>query len=1213
MSDHFGNISIAPSPSVKPVPRPEKQHTRRRQEKKKSPEKKRISKKSHSHAPARKNRALLYLFVLLILLPCLYCLGGFWLVPLYMGKALPARFAERTGMHLSIQGIEFNPFSFRLSLQGLTLRPSQATSGAPDIMTAAKIVADLAPLSLLRNDLVSNSLNIEGLELTIIRTQDNHYNIEDFFRVKTATPTSDIMSFSELPFLFSLNNISIRKSKATFQDTPTAATHILEQIELDLPSLSNFPFQADDYIRPRFSAVMNGSKIELTGQAALPSGAGKSNLETKLTCNIQALELPLYFKYVPTSLPMVLSQGKADGKLQLSFTRGTKDERAKISIHFAGQIADMEIADRNKPLTAVIPQTSLEGSYSPISRDLHINKLLFQKPHITSRSALDFSTFSLAFPKKTSTAKDATKEKLSPAVDINLLRIEDGSLDIFADENQKKPQATWNALQLSINDFSSDLTTETPAKNTGSFNVRGEKPETGTAFSWQGRFNEQLSPEGQFSLDNLAAKTFFTLLGISGETVQSGTANLQGRLALKARNSQDATPTADISETEITLQGLKLLADKEPWLDAPTIKLSGFSRKNSRIDLGNLRLENGSVNLHTEKFPEIFKEMTTKEGRLSLNALDFNGKIIITSKTQKPVNLTEVLLQAKSLKDANKSNESLILSAKINDTGRVKAKGSAQLTPFNLSLNAGFSGVEAKMLFPWFSSLPLLTEAQATIGGKGILNLPEGSFSGELRLDNAVFNQNGKPLLSWKSCDLQDLNYTRSPFHLGIVLMDIDHPVMGWQRASKEKHPAAQFGAAIRELLPTADTPSPQGKKSIEISQLDIQEIKLKNGEINYTDTRLSPPWPAAIRNLNGQITALHSHAAKENSSFSLSGTINESPFSLLGTADFFSKIQSGQATFKASDFPLAAFTPYLPANLGIDASKGVVAVNNASSWKDSQVSGKIQLLFNSVETTSPEAEAALPLALLKNEEGRIALNVNPAHNLAEESVPVVLDTLTTLQRQVLKAKVSPLLLATGDFTDLVGNEYADFQPGGFILTENGKKILSRFSTFLDSHPYIGIRITGCADRKIDGDSLKKQLEEIEAKRVDQENQRRKAAWQKERDLNLERQKSRTPSNGQSTATQSFSSPEELPAYTPITPVPIVIEDSMLEDLAKERAVRVQALLTGKLSLDPARIIISQDLLLTSDTSTPGNRAQIDLNVFSPTEKKPAIEPPSGQ
>jgi len=57
--------------------------------------------------------------------------------------------------------------------------------------------------------------------------------------------------FSELPFLFSLNNISIREGSVTFQDVPAATTHTVEQIELDLPSLSNFPFQTSQNIHPQ--------------------------------------------------------------------------------------------------------------------------------------------------------------------------------------------------------------------------------------------------------------------------------------------------------------------------------------------------------------------------------------------------------------------------------------------------------------------------------------------------------------------------------------------------------------------------------------------------------------------------------------------------------------------------------------------------------------------------------------------------------------------------------------------------------------------------------------------------------------------------------------------------------------------------------------------------------------------------------------------------
>ncbi len=147
--------------------------------------------------------------------------------------------------------------------------------------------------------------------------------------------------------------------------------------------------------------------------------------------------------------------------------------------------------------------------------------------------------------------------------------------------------------------------------------------------------------------------------------------------------------------------------------------------------------------------------------------------------------------------------------------------------------------------------------------------------------------------------------------------------------------------------------------------------------------------------------------------------------------------------------------------------------------------------------------------------------------------MPLLQDTLTTFQRQLLKAKVSPLLLASGDFTDLVGNEYADFLPGGFTLTENGHKILSRFSAFLGAHPFVGIRLTGCADRIIDGKALQKQLEEIEAKRVEQENRRRKAAWQKERDLELERQRARQQQGSKQGIIEEDLPLQELPALCP--------------------------------------------------------------------------------
>ena len=95
-----------------------------------------------------------------------------------------------------------NPFTFTFTLQDIQLQPSRSIDGNKELLRIDRVVADLAPISLLRNDLVSNAVTVEGLALNVIRSQDNRYNVEDLFAIRQQGEASDIISFSELPFLF---------------------------------------------------------------------------------------------------------------------------------------------------------------------------------------------------------------------------------------------------------------------------------------------------------------------------------------------------------------------------------------------------------------------------------------------------------------------------------------------------------------------------------------------------------------------------------------------------------------------------------------------------------------------------------------------------------------------------------------------------------------------------------------------------------------------------------------------------------------------------------------------------------------------------------------------------------------------------------------------------------------------------------------------------
>ncbi|RPH42716.1 MAG: DUF748 domain-containing protein, partial [Desulfobulbaceae bacterium] len=973
-----------------------------------------------------------------------------------------------------------------------------------------------------------------------------------------------------------------------------------EDVELDLPTLSNFPFQVDEYIHPRFSTVINGSKIELTGQAAIPGAEGKDGLETKLSCNIHDLDLLLYSQYLPTSLPLALTKGKADGVLQLNFTRGTT-EGPKMAISFSGELVDMELTNKDNSLSVTLPNTSLQGIFQPISRALHIEKIIFRQPHFITGSAPtpEHLAFMLPFLGKTLRKEEA--QKPFPPVDIDLLQIENGDLTVASKEPAKKPSIAWNALQFSLKDFSSMQKLSSKDKK-ASFALSGATADAAMTFSWQGNFNDKNVPEGLFNLDNIPASAFFPNIGFKNGTVKAGKAQLQGTLSLSAGSSAGSKLITDMTNTEIDLQGLQLVSNKEVWLDAPRLKISGFSKKGARIEFGSLRTEDAVLNLHRGRIPEIMSQFSTEKSPFSLNKIDFMGKITLSDASEKPLVLDSVLLQADNLQTTTETKESLVFSAKILEKGIIKAKGTARLRPFATTLSTGFSGIDAKILLPFFSDLPLLTDSQTIISGKGVLTLPATSFSGQLHMDKAVFSKEKTTLLSWNSAEIEGLSYTRTPFHLGISLLDIDQPIIKWNRDINDPIPGEQWGGFLQSLLPKKSPDAAPSKESISISQLDIQEIRFKNGVLHYQDKRLTPALSVEISELSGDLKDLHSASTKEQGRYSFSGRLFATPFSLEGTADFFSRKMSGQSTLKISNLPLTPFSKYMPDTLGIDGKSGNFSLDFSTSWSEAQATYTAHFLFKDVEPVSTDTDTALTLALLKNSEGQVELITTPFGTEAETGKTLISTAVTTFQRQLIKTKVSPLLLASGDFTDLVGNEFAEFQPGGFILSDNGQKILSRFATFLTAHPAISLRITGCADTIIDGNALKKQLEEIEAKRVSQENTRRKTAWEHDKILELERRQAQQQVSGKSGKTGTLPPPHVANDFKPVLPQPVVIDDTMLEDLARERAIRVQSLMTSKLGIAPEKVIVESETEVRSEANNPHNRALIRLDAFSPAK-----------
>ena len=244
-------------------------------------------------------------------------------------------------------------------------------------------------------------------------------------------------------------------------------------------------------------------------------------------------------------------------------------------------------------------------------------------------------------------------------------------------------------------------------------------------------------------------------------------------------------------------------------------------------------------------------------------------------------------------------------------------------------------------------------------------------------------------------------------------------------------------------------------------------------------------------------------------------------------------------------------------------------------------------------------------LALMSGSDGRFPLKVVSQQSLNTAPTALANDAAAAFQKLTLKAAVSPLLLANEDYASLIGQEHAEFEPGKILLTGKGQEALARFSSLLQAHHAIGIIITGSVDIVIDGEAMKKDLEIAEFQRAEEENNRRKDALQKATEEYLAQLFEKQKASDKPHAVVDQTIPKEITRrYAPVKPEKVVIDKTMLQELARERARVVAELFTQSLSLAPERVSVSQKLTLNNNKEIQGNRVFFTINTVESTSGK---------
>ncbi|WP_296265814.1 DUF748 domain-containing protein [Pseudomonas sp. UBA6562] len=269
-------------------------------------------------------RALTRAFGTVLALVALYSLLGFLVLPGIALRIANQQLAQYATAPAHLQRIEFNPFSFELTLWGLEI----GEPGKPQL-GFERLYANLQLDSLWRGMLHLDAVALDKPRGEVVFAKDGHLNLAQLFNVppspsKPDEPASD-------PFPLRVGNLAISEGYVHFKDLrPSEPIEFLyDSMNLELNNLSTLADDSADMTLVAKSPA--GGRIDWQGSLGLAPFASEGTLK------ITDAKMKLWWPYIRDSLPLVLQDGvlSLDTHYRLNFAKGTELLLDKASLRIA--------------------------------------------------------------------------------------------------------------------------------------------------------------------------------------------------------------------------------------------------------------------------------------------------------------------------------------------------------------------------------------------------------------------------------------------------------------------------------------------------------------------------------------------------------------------------------------------------------------------------------------------------------------------------------------------------------------------------------------------------------------------------------------------------------------------------------------------------------------------------------------------------------------
>lgn len=285
-----------------------------------------------------------------ITLIALFGLLGYYWLPGFAKSQVELHLSEFLERPVTVGTIEIKPYTLELSVTGFRIgERADSVDASETFLAFDRLYVDISSESITQRAPVISAILLDTPRIRLVRDDENTFNISDLIE-KFSQPSED-----EEQALFSVSNIELRNGHIEWMDRFKQDRQTISDINFSVPFVANLDKVKADWVKPHFSARIDGALFLLEGQ--IRPFADKR--EATLSLNLADADLTGIAGYLPFPAGISLLSGHFDSDLTVTFSQSNEESTAMT---LTGEFGMNRVAIQNQ--TVEIPYQLELGNFN---------------------------------------------------------------------------------------------------------------------------------------------------------------------------------------------------------------------------------------------------------------------------------------------------------------------------------------------------------------------------------------------------------------------------------------------------------------------------------------------------------------------------------------------------------------------------------------------------------------------------------------------------------------------------------------------------------------------------------------------------------------------------------------------------------------------------------------------------------------------------------